>query len=164
MFKENKQHLQEHMFGFRTSLPKKQQRLLDESEEHTFYELIFCTIKEEDFSYLYSDTDSRPNAPVNALVSALILMQKYSYTYDELFKNINFNLLTKTALGLHQLDEVPFCPATLFNFQNKVLKHYLRTGENLLECVFDNLTGKQLKALQIKTNIQRTDSFSSFRV
>jgi hypothetical protein len=53
---------------------------------------------------------------------------------------------------------MPFCPATLFNFQNRLNDHFLKTGENLLEQVFDNLTKKQLKALNIKTNIQRTDS------
>ncbi|MBU0559518.1 MAG: hypothetical protein KKD86_03595 [Bacteroidetes bacterium] len=62
------------------------------SEEYKFYEIIFCSINEEDFSVLFSETDSRPNAPVNALVSALILMNKYSWSYEELFKNINFNL------------------------------------------------------------------------
>jgi len=37
-------------------------------------------------------------------------------------------------------------------------KHFIKTGENLLEQVFGKLTDKQLKALKIKTNIQRTDS------
>jgi len=159
MFRENKKHLQKDLFGFRNDLPKKQQKELDKSEESKFYELIFCNIKEEDFECLYSETDSRPNSAVNALVSSLILMQKENYTYEELFKNIHFNLLTKTALGLKQIDEVPFCPATIFNFQNRLAKHYLKTGENLLEIAFNDLTDDQIKELKIKTNIQRTDLF-----
>jgi len=159
MFKENKKHLQQNLFEFRNDLAKKQQKELDESEESKFYELIFCNIKEEDFECLYSETDSRPNSPVNTLVSSLILMQKENYTYEELFKNINFNLLTKTALGLRQIDEVPFCPATIFNFQNRLAKHFSETGENLLEKEFDNLTADQTKELKIKTDIQRTDLF-----
>jgi len=159
MFKKNTKHLQENLFGFRNDLLKKQQRELDESEESKFYELIFCNIKEEDFECLYSGTDSRPNSAVNALVSSLILMQKENYTYEGLFKNIHFNLLTKTALGLKQIDEVPFCPATIFNFQNRLAKHYSETGENLLEKAFNKLTADQIKELKIKTNIQRTDLF-----
>jgi len=159
MFKKNTEHLQETLFGFRNDLQKKQQKELDESEESKFYEIIFCNIDEEDFACLYSDIDSRPNAPVNALVSSLILMQKRLYTYEEFFKNLHFNLLTKTALGLQQLDEIPFCPATLFNFQNRLSKHYAKSGENLLEKTFDNLTIDQIKELKIKTDIQRTDSF-----
>ncbi len=159
MFKKNTKHLQQSMFGFRTNLPKRQQKELEESEENAFYELIFCNINEGDFSCLYSDIDSRPNAPINALVSSLILMHKRFYTYKELFNNIYFNLLTKTAIGLKELDELPFCPATLFNFQNRISHHEATTGENLLSKVFDNLTLSQLNSLKIKTNIQRTDTF-----
>lgn len=159
MFRKNTTHLQETLFGFRADLQEKQQHELDKSEESKFYEIIFCNIDEEDFECLYSETDSRPNAPVNALVSSLIVMQKRSYTYEEFFKNLNFNLLTKTALGLQQIDEIPFCPATLFNFQNRLSAHYAQTGENLLEKAFDRLTLDQVKELRLKTGIQRTDSF-----
>lgn len=159
MFRENTKHLQQNLFEFRNDLPKKLQKKLDESKESKFYELIFCNIKEEDFECLYSETDSRPNSAVNALVSSLILIQKENFTYEELFENIHFNLLTKTALGLKKIDEVPFCPATIFNFQNRLAKHYSETGENLLEKEFDNLTAEQIKELKIKANIQRTDLF-----
>ncbi|MFH1943844.1 MAG: transposase [bacterium] len=80
------------------------------------------------------------------------------WTYDELFQNIRFNLLVRMALGLDDLVTMPFCPATLFNFQNRLNDHFIKTGENLLEQVFDGLTEKQSKALKLKTNIQRTDS------
>jgi len=159
MFRENTKHLQQNLFEFRNDLPKKLQKKLDESKESKFYELIFCNIKEEDFECLYSETDSRPNSAVNALVSSLILIQKENFTYEEFFENIHFNLLTKTALGLKKIDEVPFCPATIFNFQNRLAKHYSETGENLLEKEFDNLTAEQIKELKIKANIQRTDLF-----
>ncbi len=158
MFIKNTKHAQENLFGFKNTLKPKQQKLLEKSQEYKFYEIIFCNIKEDDYSVLYSDTDSRPNAPVNALVSSIILMQRYSWTYEELFKNINFNLLTKTAIGLKGLDEIPFCEATIFNFQNRLSSYQAITGINLLEKTFDQLTGKQLKQLKIKTNIQRTDS------
>jgi hypothetical protein len=95
------------------------------------------------------------------MVSSLTLMNRYNWTYEELFKNIEFNILTKIALGVDSIDNMPFCPATLFNFQNRLAKHFIQTGENLLEQVFDQLTDKQLKALKIKTNIQRTDSFAA---
>jgi len=128
------------------------------SEEYHFYNLIFCHIDEDIFSLLYSDKKSRPNAPVNAMVAALFLQNRRTWTYDELFQNIRFNLLVRMALGLDDLTSMPFCPATLFNFQNRLSDHYVKTGENLLEQVFDRLTEKQLKSLKLKTNIQRTDS------
>ncbi|MBW2155002.1 MAG: transposase, partial [Deltaproteobacteria bacterium] len=108
---------------------------------------------------MYSDTASRPNAPVNSLVASIILMYHNNWTTEKLFDHIDFDLLTRTALGLDTLDETPFCPATFFNFQNRLLRHFSRTGENLLERVFDSLTQQQLKTLKIKTDIQRSDSF-----
>ncbi len=134
---------------------------LQDSEEQKFYDLIFCNIKEEDFSCLYSEIGSRPNAPINCMVSAMLLQHREKLTYKKLFDNIKFNLLTKIALGLTTLDEVPFSEASLFNFQNKLNSYFIKTGENLFERVFDHLTENQLKELKIKTDIQRTDSFQA---
>lgn len=158
MFRKSTKHTQQELFSMVNTLSAKQQKLLLSSEEYSFYELIFCSIKEEDYSILYSKTKSRPNAPVNAMVSALILMQRYSWSYEELFKNMNFNLLTKTALGLQGLDKIPFCSATIFNFQNRLNKYEQQTGISLLEKSFDRLTKNQIARLKLKTNIQRTDS------
>ncbi len=149
------------MFGLFNTLPERMKKKIEKSEEYTFYRLIFCNIKEDLFSKLYSDTKSRPNAPINAMVSSLTLMNRYNWTYEELFKNMEFNILTKIALGLDSIDKMPFCPAILFNFQNRLSKHFSETGEILLEKVFDQLTDKQLKTLKIKTNIQRPDSFAA---
>jgi len=134
---------------------------LEESAEQKFYEYIFCNIKEEDFSCLYSDKDSRPNVPINCMVSAIVLQHRNKLTYEQLFNNIKFNLLTKTALGLQTLDEIPFSEASLYNFQNKLNGYFIESGINLLEKVFDHLTEKQLKQLKIKTDIQRTDSLQA---
>ncbi len=86
-------------------------------------------------------------------------MYHNNWTTKKLFDRIDFDLLTRTALGFDTLEETPFCPATFFNFQNRLLSHFVATGENLLEGVFDALTQQQLKRLKIKTNIQRGDSF-----
>jgi len=85
------------------------------------------------------------------------LQHRQKLTYEKLLNNIKFNLLTKTALGLQTLDEVPFSEVSLFNFQNKFTTYFIETGINLLEKVFDHLTEQLLKELKIKTDIQRTD-------
>lgn len=161
MFKPNTEHSQTNIFGFSNFIFANMLKELRESEEQKFYELIFCNIKEEDFACLYSDVDSRPNAPINCMVSALLLQNKQRHSYERLFDSIKFNLLTKIALGLQTLDEVSFSEATIFNFQNRLSCHFIQAGENLLEKAFDHLTQKQLKELKIKTDIQRTDSFQA---
>ena len=108
---------------------------------------------------MYSDNCSRPNAPVNSLVASIILMYHNNWTTEKLFDRIDFDLLTCTALGLDTLEQTPFCPATFFTFKTRLLSHFVATGENLLEGVFNSLTQQQLKTLKIKTDIQRSDSF-----
>lgn len=159
MFRKNTSHLQPSLFGFASQLPEARLKKLQKSKEYEFYRLVFCRIKEADFAVLYSDTSSRPNAPVNSLVASIILMYLNNWTTEQLFEQIDFNLLTRTALGLDTLEETPFCPATFFNFQNRMLSHFINTGENLLEMVFDSFTQQQLNTLKIKTDIHRSDSF-----
>ena len=161
MFKKNTKHTQTNLFGYTNIITPRLHKELQNSEEKKFYKLIFCNIKEEDFSCLYSEKGSRPNAPINCMLAAMLLQHRQKMTYEQLFNNIKFNLLTKTALGLNTLDEVPFSEASLFNFQNKLSSYFIKTGENLFERVFDYLTENQLKELKIKTDIQRTDSFQA---
>ena len=161
MFLENKAHMQQDLFGVENQLSESKRKKLRSSSEAFFYELVYCNIKENDFATLYSDCGSRPNAPVNALVSAIILYMKKGWTTEDLFERIDFDLRTRTALGLHNLEDTPFCPATFFNFQNRLLNHFVTTGENLIEKIFDSLTEAQLKKLKIKTDIQRMDSFQA---
>ncbi len=156
MFKENNQP---ELFNFENQLlDKEQQKLLDKTAEKAFYNIIFRNIKETDYKVLYSDNASRPNVAVNILVSALILKERKSWSYDELIESIMFDLRTKAALGLSSLNSRPFSRATIFNFQNRLSAYEEKTGVNLLEKTFDNLTAKQLKELKIKTDIQRSDS------
>jgi hypothetical protein len=161
MFLENKAHLQQDIFGIESQLSEAKRKKLHTSSEAYFYELIYSNINEKDFAPLFSNSGSRPNAPVNALVSSIILYYKRGWTTEDLFDRIDFDIRTRTALGLHNLEDTPFCPATFFNFQNRLLNHFVETGENLIEKIFDNLTENQLKKLKLKTDIQRMDSFQA---
>lgn len=156
MFKPHKKHESPSMFGLLNSLPEV---VKTKALRYGFYQLVLSQIDEEEFSVLYSDKKSRPNTAVNILVSSMILMAYNKWSYEELFTQIQFNILTRIALGLDTIEEQPFSMATIFNFQNRLQKHFCETGENLLESVFDNLTKEQLNSLKIKANIQRTDSF-----
>jgi len=68
MFRKNTKHSQENLFGIINTLPLKQQKLLLTSEEYQFYEIIFCSIHEEDYSVLYSET-SQPSKCAGKRVS-----------------------------------------------------------------------------------------------
>ncbi len=160
MFRKNQSTYQPSLFSFENQLSPKLLSELQQTQEHSFYKLIFQNINENIFSPLYSeDKASRPNAPINCLVSALILKEKKGWSYNELFQSLKFDLRARIAIGLNDFDNNPFCRASLFNFQNRLFNHFLKEGETLIEKIFDNLTKKQLKELKIKTDIQRSDSF-----
>lgn len=159
MFKRNVSHGQLDIFCVNTQLNKNQQKLWDKSKEHSFYKSIFVEIDEVSFGVLYSDKKSRPNTPVNQLVGALILKHLYNWTYSELFTNLNFNILTRHAIGIHNIDQEVFCEASIFNFQNKILKYYHETKVDLIEKVFSSLTSAQLDKMGIDATVQRGDSF-----
>ncbi len=158
MFKENIQNNQIDFYGIENILKQEKLLQLKESEEYFFYQIIFKNINEKSFSELYSNKKSRPNAAINCLVAALILLTRKGWTYEELFEHIDFDLKTRYALGLTDLNETPFCRATIFNFQNRLSKYYFDNKIDLLEKVFEELTEEQIKALKIKTDIQRSDS------
>lgn len=151
-------NIQPQLFGFETELNQKLRDALNSSKEKWFYDLVFANINEFDFRVLYSDQASRPNTPVNVLVSAIILKEHKGISYDELMESIMFDLRYKVALGLTEIDKLPFSRSTLFNFQNRILAHQESTGVDLIEKIFDRLSADQLKMLSLKTNIQRTDS------
>lgn len=156
MFKYN---IQPELYTFESQLLDNEQReLLEKTPEKAFYNLIFTRIKERDYKVLFSEKASRPNAPINILVGALILKERKSWSYDELMESILFDMRTKVALGLSRIDSKPFSRATLFNFQNRLNAYEQQTGINLLEKTFDKLTEEQLQKLKIKTDIQRSDS------
>lgn len=159
MFKVNENHTQMELFGLHDSLTKKQKKYFEDSIESYFYKNVFLAIDERSFSVLYSKKKSRPNVPVNQLVGSLILKHLNNWTYEELFKNLSFNILTRYSIGIREIGTDIFAEASIFNFQNKLLDHLTETGEDLLEKVFDSLTKVQLDKLGINTKIQRVDSF-----
>jgi hypothetical protein len=159
MFRANTAHQQNELFGCQSALSDEKLEKLKSCEEWTFYWLIFRQIPEQEFAVLFSQKGSRPNAPVNTLVAALILKHRHGWSYEQLLGHIDFDMKTRAALGLWEFNETPFSEATIFNFGNRLADYQGRTGQNLLERVFDRLTSQQLQALELKTTIQRADSF-----
>lgn len=161
MFRANEQHRERSLFGVENQLPEAKRGKLRKSWAEAFYRDVFCRICEELFAVLYVEDNGRPNQAVNRLVAAMLLQNAKGWSWQELFERLEFDLLTRHALGLEGLEQSPFCVATYANFRNRLLAHYNETGENLLETVFDSLTPQQLKQLAVRTDVQRADSFQA---
>jgi len=158
MFKPNKRHLQPLLISNINDLPEKPRKLLENSWAATFYHEFFCRLKEETFADLYADCPSRPNVPVNWLVALETLKSARGWSDEELYEHFLFDLQVRYALGLHDLHEGYFDLRTLYYFRERLSRYNLEHGVNLLAQTFENITDQQLKALKVKTGIQRMDS------
>src|SRR4030043_775419 len=93
MFRKNESHRQKNLFGLTNTLPDAIIKKAMGTEEYHFYHLVYSHIDEEIFSVLYSEEKSRPNAAINSMVGAIILQNRCSWTFDELFKQLQLNIL-----------------------------------------------------------------------
>lgn len=66
------------------NLTSRERKALENSWAQIFADEIFPVIDEERFSVLYSDRASRPNAPVNVIIGALIIKELFDYSDDEI--------------------------------------------------------------------------------
>jgi hypothetical protein len=159
VFRPNQTHHQQDIFGIEAQLSPGLRKRLLESKEHAFYKEIFCRIPETLFAELYAEElATRPNAPVNLLVGAMILQHANDWTFEELLDRVAFDLKVRAALGLWSLDQESFCRATLFNFQKRLRNHMVASGQDKFQAVFDRLTEDQLERFGLKGTIQRCDS------
>ena len=159
MYRKNENHRQKPLFSSLNDLPVKEQQRLANSWAGTFYEECFSRIEEDAFAVLYSEEASRPNIPVNVLVSLEIMKSGFGWSDAELESALHFDLQVRYALGYRHLDEGHFELRTVYNFRHRLTEYMQETGENLLERAFEKITDEQLSALEIRTDKLRMDSF-----
>ena len=158
MYKKNTKHFQIPLTSHVDELPEKLQKGIKEAWSGTFYKEFFCRIDENPFAVLYADCASRPNIPVNVLVSLEFLKAGHGWTDEQLYEQYCYNVQVRYAVGYRQLGEGHFDLRTLYNFRERLSCYMQETGINLLDQVFAQVTDEQIEAFQIKTGQQRMDS------
>jgi hypothetical protein len=146
------------MFSSIYELPKKQLKRLEESWAAIFYCEFFRRIEEDLFAVLYSDEPSRPNIPINVLMGLETLKSGFGWSDEELYDAFCYNMQVRYALGYRDLKEGHFELRTLYNFRGRITQYMQRTGINLIEKAFEQVTDEQTKAFQLKTGKLRMDS------
>jgi hypothetical protein len=158
MFKQNPRHVQPYLISNVKDLPEKQRARLEKSWSGVFFREFFSRVDERAFADLYVDFPSRPNAPINELVSLEFLKDGNGWTDEEMYDNYLFDLQTRHALGLDQLGEEHLDLRTIYNFRQRLSQYMQEKGINLLDQAFEQVTDKQMAAFQLKTGKQRMDS------
>ncbi|SMP60719.1 WG repeat-containing protein [Anoxynatronum buryatiense] len=124
-----------------------------------FSEIVFPAINEERFAVLYSDkAASRPNAPVNAIVGALILKEMFALTDEDLLESILCDVRFQVALRSTSFKEQPFSDRTFSRFRERLYHYELETGEDLLKDEMEALAETFRQYLGIEPTLKRMDS------
>ena len=169
MFRENTSHLQSSLFSDLDHLTKKARARLEQSWAGVFRCKFFSRlpalaqvqVDEGPFAVLYSDDPSRPNTPINVLVSLESLKSSFGWSDEELLDAFLYDIQVRYALGYENLGEGEFDLRTVYNFRHRLSEHMRQTGENLIEQAFEQITDEQIVAFQIKTGRLRTPALAA---
>ena len=134
-------------------------KMLNSSWAQAFSDHVFPNIDETIFAPLFSqNTNSRPNAPINVLVGALILKELNGLTDEELVLNCNLNLMYQYALHTMSFEDQPISTRSLSRFRERVAAYEVTTDIDLVhECVV-KLSEKIREYMDIDPNVKRMDS------
>ena len=131
----------------------------DETGWHNiFFSQVVSRIDESIFSVLYSSGKGSPNAPIRTLIGMMILKEGEGYSDEKLFENCRFNLLTRKALGLINIDDSLPVESTYYLLRKRIADYEKETGINLFETCFKKITGEQVFDFQVSGESVRTDS------
>ena len=123
-----------------------------------FFEQVTARIDESIFAVLYSSTKGSPNASIRILVAMMILKEGQGYSDAKLFEDCQFNLLTRKALGLVNIDDALPVESTYYLFRKQVADYAKSTGQNLFDQLFTQLSKAQCLELSISGKRIRMDS------
>lgn len=166
MFKKSPSTKQFDMFNSPSSMMcVRESRYYDDpSNWHIkFYEEITSRIDETIFKPLFTEgnengKDGRPNASIRIIIAMCVIKEGYGYSDENLFEICRFHVLYRRALGMIGMDEQ--CPSlgAYYLLRKRICEYEEKTGVNLFEECFKNITRKQIKTYQISGKSVRMDS------
>lgn len=140
-------------------LSKRKLQMLEKSWAQAFSDHIFTRINEHIFAPLYSEnTNSRPNAPINVVVGALILKDFINLTDEEITESCEFDFRFQYALHTTSFVTQPISERSLSRFRSRLAAYELTTGEDLLHRCFTEMADDLRKYMDISPNVKRMDS------
>jgi hypothetical protein len=140
-------------------LSRRKQQMLEKSWAQAFSDHIFTRINEHIFAPLYSEkTNSRPNAPVNVVVGALILKDFTNLTDEGITEACEFDFRYQYALHTTSFEDQPVSERSLSRFRSRLAAYELTTGEDLLHKCFVEMADDMCKYMELSPDIKRMDS------
>lgn len=161
MFKKSKKDRQLDVFSSVTNQLQSTayKQYSDQNHWHNqFRKQITMRIDESNFSILYSDKKGAPNASIRILVAMMILKESFGWSDSQLFEHCRFNLLTRSALGLFNMNDPLPVESTYYLFRNRIYNYQKESEIDLMENVFGQITSEQIKEFEVNGSQIRMDS------
>jgi hypothetical protein len=161
MFRKSNNQPQLDVFGSVPSLLEGEasKQFHDENHWHNkFYTHVVSHIDETIYRVLFNETMGAPNAPLSKLIGMMILKDAFGWSDAQLYEHCRFNLLTRAALGIFNINESIPTESTYYLLRQRIYKYQLETGEDLLGKTFDTLTGEQIQEFDVDGRAIRMDS------
>jgi hypothetical protein len=136
---------------------------LKEYEDIEGWHNQFCAqvtqrIDEEIFRPLFSKDNGAPNASIRVLVGMMILKEAQGLSDAKLFEDCRFNLLTRRALGMYNMDDSLPAVSTYYLLRKRIVDREKEGHGNLIEKVFSQVTKSQAIEFQVNGKKIRMDS------
>ena len=123
-----------------------------------FRKQVTMRIDETIFQPLYCQDNGTPNAPVRVLVAMMVLKEAEGLSDQKIFENCRFNLLVRSAIGLHNADDPLPTESTYYLFRKRILEYAKQENENLFETAFAQITKDQCAEFEVSGKRIRMDS------
>ena len=125
---------------------------------NTFYTQVVSKIDEEIFSVLFSEKEGAPNASIKTLIGMMILKEGQGYSDEKLYEDCRFNLLTRKALGLINMDDEIPAESTYYLFRYRISDYHASNQIDLFRECFSQITSEQIIEFNVSGKSLRTDS------
>jgi hypothetical protein len=139
-------------------LTPRERRILNKSWAKAFGDEIFPMIDGTKFNKLYCEENGRPSTPMNVVIGSLLLKELLGLIDEELVDSVILDPRFHYALHLTSYEEIPYSDRTPSRFRERLYKHEIDTGEDLLKEEIERLSGKMAKLMKIHGNLKRADS------
>jgi hypothetical protein len=130
----------------------------EQSWHNQFRKQVTMRIDENIFRPLYCQDNGTPNAPVRVLVAMMVLKEAEGLSDQKIFEDCRFNLLVRSAIGLHNADDPVPTESTYYLFRKRIHEYAKEKNENLFETAFAQITKGQCAEFEVSGKRIRMDS------
>ena len=161
MFKKSAEAIQFNIFTSPTALFSGNTLKFYENKtawHNLFRQQVTMRIDEGIFSPLYCNNNGTPTTHIRTLVAMMILKEADKLSDSKLFESCRFNMLTRSALGLLNADDLVPTESTYYLFRKNIYDYANTGNENLFDTIFAQITKDQCLDLDVSGKRIRMDS------